>query len=183
MRTTQTSVQQNGQVRYPRIRSDLLPVCHTCDIPYVKTWSELNGSIWTCTNKNFDSNSWINFDQTVRQNLNKMYNIKYLFISLKSKWQKEVNCCIQSMKSGLWIGSKSQMGSIESTGVKSQKGKKVIEGQIKISTIEITKNPTKTAIIFFPGLLILIFSGISSIKTRKMNVPAATQLSEPENIL
>ena len=75
------------------------------------------------------------------------------------------------------------MGSIESTGVKSQKGKKVIEGQIKISTIEITKNPTKTAIIFFPGLLILIFSGISSIKTRKMNVPAATQLSEPENIL
>ena len=75
------------------------------------------------------------------------------------------------------------MGSIESTEVKSQKGKKVIEGQIKISTIEITKNPTKTAIIFFPGLLILIFSGISSIKTRKMNVPAATQLSEPENIL
>ena len=75
------------------------------------------------------------------------------------------------------------MGSSESTGVKSQKGKKVIEGQIKISTIEITKNPTKTAIIFFPGLLILIFSGISSIKTRKMNVPAATQLSEPENIL
>ena len=71
----------------------------------------------------------------------------------------------------------------KSNGVKSQKGKKVIEGQIKISTIEITKNPTKTAIIFFPGLLILIFSGISSIKTRKMNVPAATQLSEPENIL
>ena len=70
--------------------------------------------------------------------------------------------------------------SSESTGVKSQKGKKVIEGQIKISTIEITKNPTKTAIIFFPGLLILIFSGISSIKTRKMNVPAATQLSEPK---
>ena len=54
------------------------------------------------------------------------------------------------------------------------------KGQIKISTIEITKNPTKTAIIFFPGLLILIFSGISSIKTRKINVPAATQLSEPK---
>ena len=70
------------------------------------------------------------------------------------------------------------MGSSESTGVKSQK---VNKGQIKISTIEITKNPTKTAIIFFPGLLIFIFSGISSIKTRKMNVPAATQLSEPKN--
>ena len=59
----------------------------------------------------------------------------------------------------------------------------ISKDQIKISTIEITKNPTKTAIIFFPGLLILIFSGISSIKTRKINVPAATQLSEPKIIL
>lgn len=57
-----------------------------------------------------------------------------------------------------------------------------IKGQIKISTIEIRKNPTKTAIIFFPGLLILIFSGINSMNTRKMNVPAATQLSEPKII-
>ena len=56
--------------------------------------------------------SWTHFGRTVRRflTINRTKFIKYLFISLKSKWQKEVNCCIQNIKSGLWIGSKKSNG-------------------------------------------------------------------------
>ena len=41
-------------------------------------------------------------DSWIGENSDKIYNIKYLFISLKSKWQKEVNCCIQNIMFWIW---------------------------------------------------------------------------------
>ena len=55
---------------------------------------------WVWTTLNFLDQCW---PKRVRRFLtkNRTKFIKYLFISLKSKWQKEVNCCIQNVKSEL----------------------------------------------------------------------------------